>query len=418
MNILLIHQYFLPPNEAGSTRWNEMARHWATQGHQITVLAGMIHYARGRKYAHCRGRYVIEEQPEPGVRVVRTHVSEWYNANRTGRLWAYLTHLLSSTWAGLFRAGTGFDVVVVTAPPLLIGLTGWLLAKRLGKPLIFEVRDLWPDVPVQMGILTNPPAIWLARWLERFLYRQADHIVVLTPGYQSWLIDQKHVAADRITVIPNAADFAVADAVAATLNRADFRQQHRMSDYFWVIYAGAHGIVNRLTVVLDAADRLRDTDVRFLLIGDGTEKPALQQKAAQLGLTNVRFMAGMPKADALRFMLAADAGLVTAQNLPLFWLVFAGKMFDYFSCRVPVLMAIDGLSRQLIETANAGLFVEPENADDMARQICRYANHRDAARQHGQNGYAHARTHYDRKTLADKYLTLLHDVSTAWQTNA
>ncbi len=395
-----------------------MAHHWVTAGHRVTVLAGMMHYSRGRKYDYCRGRYLIDEAPEPNVRVLRTHVSSLYNRSWAGRLWAYITYFFTSLWAGLFRAGRDFDAVVVTSPPLLIGLTGWLLACWFQKPLVFEVRDLWPDAPVQMGVLTNASAIRAAYWLERFLYQQAQHIVVLTPGYCDWLVAQKQVSLTKITVIPNAADFDLADSLALAFDRTAFRQAHQMNDgAFWVIYAGAHSLVNRLAVVLEAANRLRDEeDIQFLLIGDGTVKADLQQQAQTLNLTNVRFLDSLSKVDALRFMLASDAGLATAQHLPVFRTVFAGKMFDYFSCRVPVLMVIDGVSRGVIETAQAGLFVEPENPDDMARQIRWYAQHRQQAQQHGQNGYNFAKAHYDRAVLANDYLNLLYHVSDIWQT--
>jgi glycosyltransferase involved in cell wall biosynthesis len=415
MNILLIHQYFLPPDGSGSTRWNDMAGQWATDDHQVTVLAGMLDYARGRKYDYCRGRYVIEERPNPNIRVIRTHVSELYNRNWAGRLWAYVTYFVSSLWAGLFRAGRTFDLVIVTSPPLLLGLTGWLLARWLRKPLVVEIRDLWPDAPVQMGVLTSRVLVWLAYWLEAFLYRQADHIVVLTPGFREYLIDRKRVASTKITVIPNAADFDLADRLTAGFDRDAFRKQHDMADHFWVIYAGAHGVANQLTTVLQAAAQLSGTNIRFLFMGDGTDKPRLQTQATALNLPNVRFIDSVSKAMALQFILASQAGIISMQPLPVFRLMFAGKMFDYFSCRVPVLMMIDGISRQVIETAQAGLFVEPENPDDLARQIRWYADHPEQARQHGQQGYDYAKTHYDRVVLAEKYLNLIRDVSASWQ---
>lgn len=412
MNILLIHQFYLPDGAAGGSRWNETSRLWAAQGHRITVIAGMVDYSTGRKYAHCRGRLRVEEQPAPGVRVVRTHVSELYNRDWWGRLWAYGTFLASGLCAGLFRANQRYDVVIATSPPLLIGLLGTWLASFHRVPLVLEVRDLWPDAPVQLGVLTNPMLIRLAHWLEAYLYRKARHIIVLTEGYQDVLIQQKDIDPARITVIPNAADFTLTDTITPDFDRSAFRRQHDMNDGFWVVYAGAHGLVNRLATVLDAAEKLADTPhVQFLLIGDGVQKQPLQHEAARRGLTNVRFLDKRPKGDVIPFLLASDVGLTTAPRLPIFRTVLTNKLFDYFSCRLPVLTMLDGESRRLIETADAGLYVEPENADALVCAIQYYLNNPRQIRRHGENGYQYAQRHFDRRRLAQTYLAVINDVS-------
>ena len=418
MHILLIHQFYLPPGAAGGTRWNETARHWVAAGHRVTVIAGMVDYVTGRKFAHCQQRFCVEETPLPGLRVIRTHVSEAYNLSWPGRLWAYISFLLTGGWAGLCRARDRYDVVIVTSPPLLIGLLGVILARLRRLPMVLEVRDLWPDAPVQLGVLTNPVGIRFAYALERFLYRQARHIVLLTEGYRAVLFGRKHVAASQMSVIPNAADLTTADAVSQTFDRQRFRVNHRMDQGLWVVYAGAHGLVNRLETVLEAADQLRNTPVRFLLIGDGYRKAHLRDVAECCELTNVRFLDAMPKNELIPFLLAADIGLTTAPRLPIFRTVLTNKLFDYFACRLPVLTMLDGESRLLVETANAGLYVEPENAEALTAAIYRYLESPELARQQGENGYRYARHYADRETLAQRYLTLIQNVSTRWQTNA
>ncbi len=415
MNILLIHQFYLPAGAAGGSRWNDTSRYWAAQEHTITVIAGMVDYATGQKYAHCQGKFRIEEQPAPGIRVVRTHISARYNRGWWGRLWAYFTFMVSGIWAGMIQVyNAPVDVVIVTSPPLLIGIVGVWLAHWRRVPLVFEIRDLWPDAPVQLGILTNPFLVRLAYWLEAWLYRQAQHIVVLTEGYRDVLIQQKNVACNRISVIPNAADFELSDTIACTFNRNGFRQQQGMENGFWVVYAGAHGIVNRLDTVLEAAEKLVDTPVQFLLIGDGPEKKALQKEAVRRGLSNVRFMERMPKRAVIPFLLAADAGLTTAPRLPIFRRVLTNKLFDYFSCRLPVLTMLDGDSRRLVETAEAGVYVEPENAGALRRAILDYLRQPELVRQQGENGYTYAQRHFNRRTLAQHYLTVINAVSTGW----
>ncbi|MBC8152749.1 MAG: glycosyltransferase family 4 protein [Bacteroidetes bacterium] len=346
--------------------------------------------------------------------MIRTHVSEHYNWGWWGRLWAYATFLASGLWASLFRANQRYDVVIVTSPPLLIGLLGVWLARLSRAPLILEVRDLWPDAPVQLGVLTHPLLVQIAYRLEAYLYRRAQHIVVLTEGYRDVLINQKKVAPARITVIPNAADFALTDAITHHFDCNAFRQRHAMVDGFWIVYAGAHGLVNRLSTVLDAAGNLADTPARFLFIGDGTEKLTLQNEVRRRGLKNVRFVDKLPKQDVIPFLLAADVGLTTAPRLPIFRTVLTNKLFDYFSCRLPVLTMLDGESRRLVEAADAGLFVEPENAEALVWAIQYYLNHPQLIRQHGENGYRYAQRHFDRRRLAQQYVTILSNVSARW----
>lgn len=418
MTIWLVHQFYLPGGAAGGGRWNELSRLWAAQGYQLTVMAGMVDYNTGRKYAHCQRRFWVEEQPVPGVRVLRTHVSERYNQGWWGRLWAYFTFLGSASWAAFFRAKNRPDIVLVTSPPLLIGCLGVWLSRWYGVPLVLEIRDLWPDAPIQLGVLTNPLLMRLAYRLEAYLYRHASQLVVLTEGYREVLIQQKKVEPTKLTVIPNAADFDLTDAFTRSFDRAAFRKDHRMSAHFWVVYAGAHGLVNRLGTVLDAAEQLLGAPVQFLLIGDGTEKTTLQAEATRRKLTNVRFLEKRPRREVIPFLLAADIGLTTAPKLPIFRTVLTNKLFDYFSCRLPVLTMLDGESRRLVEAAEAGLYVEPENAGDLVRAIRQYLNQPHLIRQHGENGYAYAKRYFDRHAFAQIYLTTIAHVSANRQTSA
>ena len=239
MKILLLHQYYLPAHEAGGTRWNELCQLWSEQGHQITVIAGMVHYNRGRKYNHCRGKWVVEELNTPGVRVIRTHVSEWYNVNWIGRLWAYVTFLFSGAWAGLFRARAEYDVLIVTSPPLLLGVLGIALAWWKNLPLVTEIRDLWPDTPVQMGILRHSCLIRTAYYLENRLYKWSEKIVLLTPAFKHILVEQKGIAASKTGVIPNAVNFELMDELRADFDRDKFRREQGMEGSVWVVFAVA-----------------------------------------------------------------------------------------------------------------------------------------------------------------------------------
>ncbi|GAB3930260.1 glycosyltransferase family 4 protein [Larkinella terrae] len=416
MRILLLHQFYLPPHEAGGTRWNELCRLWAQQGHQITVIAGMVHYSHGRKYQHCRGKWVVEEEDVPGVRVIRTHVSEWYNVNWLGRLWAYITFLFSGTWAGLFRTSAKYDVLIVTSPPLLLGLVGSALAWWKSLPLIVEIRDLWPDTPVQMGILQNLFLVRTAYYLEQRLYKWSERIVVLTPAFKQVLMKQKHIPDSKIEVVTNATDFELTDQLAATFNRASFRQEQRMDGMVWIVYAGAHGVANQLEQIVATAVLLQDQPVRFLLIGDGMAKKTVWDQSRRLLLQNIRFLHALPREEAFQFILASDIGIMTMQQLDVFKTIYANKMFEYMAARLPILTAIDGISRSVVELANAGMFIELQKPFEVAESIKNYLYQPELRRQQGNNGYWYAKAHFNRKIVAADYLHLIENVSKSGKT--
>ncbi len=413
MRILLIHAYFLPSGVAGSTRWNEMTRHLASAGHQITVLAGTVDYFTGKPYASLH-----EEPHHPNIRVVRASMGRTYNRGRWGRLWAYWTFFWASLRAGWLLRRESVDVVLASSPPLTVGLTGWLLARWFQKPFVLELRDLWPDAPIQLGYLRNRLLIGLARLLEGFLYRYADHIITLTPAFARVLSSQKRVASTRITTIPNGADLSTTQLALNHFDRAAFRTQNGLDSRFWIIYAGTHGPANGLGIVLEAAEALRYDPVGFLLLGDGPEKARLLAEVERRNLLNIRFLPALPKADALRWIAAADAGLVLMQPLPIFQTMLSAKLFDYLACGTPVLAAIDGQTRQLVEKQGLGLFVDPNVPDTWFDQISLYLARPSLVEKHSQNGLAYAHQLANRTNLSQQYLTLLNHVQQTHKTRS
>jgi glycosyltransferase involved in cell wall biosynthesis len=402
MHILLIHQYFLEDNGGGGSRWNEISRIWVAEGHQVTVLAGTGHYMKQESSRTVK--FFAQNVNSNNVKVIRCYVSESYHKGFAGRLWAYLSFTFSATWAGIFYARDKYDLVLVTSPPLLAGISGLVISWLKSIPLVLEIRDLWPESAIDTGVLKNRFFIQLSYWLENQLYKQAHLINVLTPAFREVLISQKAVPPSKITMVPNAADFSLSEPLLQHFDRAAFRRELNLEDEFLIIYVGAHGVANHLVQILETADLLRDTHVVFLLVGDGMQKKRLMEQAAKLKLTNVRFQDPVGKSEVFKYILAADAGTSVLKKADTFKTIYSNKTFDYFSCKKPVLMAIDGISRQLVEDAAAGIFVEPENPADFASRIRQYMDDPVRCQREGENGYHFAKTHFDREILAKKYL--------------
>ncbi len=403
MNILLIHQYFLEENDPGGSRWNEFTRVWTEQGHTVTVLGGMMHYNGKEKIAEYKGKHFVKKQ-QGAVTVWRCHVSEAYNKHFIGRLWGYFSFMFSSLYAGLFKAKGKFDVVIVTSPPLFVGASGYLISRLRRMPFVFEVRDLWPESAIDTGVLTNKLVIKLAYWVEAFIYKRAALINVLTPAFYTALREKKGIPENKLIQISNASDFSLSEKLLNDFDREAFRKEHDLDGRFVITYVGAHGVANYLEQLLDAGEALADTNVLFLLIGQGMEKDRLMKMAQGRKIANVRFLDSVPKAEVFRYILASEMGASVLKRVDTFKTVYSNKTFDYMSCKRPILMAIDGVSRGLVEAAGAGVYVEPENIGEYNRIIRLYLN--DPARivKEGESGYKFAKENFDREVLAKKYI--------------
>jgi glycosyltransferase involved in cell wall biosynthesis len=412
MNILLIHQYFLEKDDGGGSRMNEMTRVWEEKGHTTTVLAGMVHYATGEKRPKYKGKFTVIDSHSPATTVIRCHVSEAYNVSFLGRLWAYLSFVFSSVYAGIFKTEGKFDIILVTSPPLFVGITAYVLSLLKRVPFVFEVRDLWPESAIDTGVLQNKMIIKLAYSFEAFIYRKATLINVLTPAFRDKLTNEKGIAPEKIVFIPNAADFTLSDPLLDTFDREAFRTAQGWTSKTIATYVGAHGVANHLIQVIDTAELLRDRpDIHFVLIGGGMRKEALKAAVAERGLTNVQFVDSVPKSVVFEYILASDFGMSVLKKVDAFKTIYSNKTFDYMATKRPVLLAIDGVSRELVETADCGFYVEPEDPTDFARVMRQVADLPEEERLRiGENGYAYAKAHFDRNALAHKYLSYLKSV--------
>lgn len=413
MKILLLHQYFLGKNQGGGSRFNEMAKTWSDEGHEVTVLATWPNFS-GKKSPKYEGKYVYHEKDYyKNVDVFRCHVSDSRNPSFLSRIWGYFSFVFSSTWAGLFKVKGKYDLMIVTSPPLFLAIPAYILSSVKRIPLIFEVRDLWPESAIDTGMISNPLLIKFSYWFEKTIYKKARLINVLTPAFREKLIKNKNVPAEKIIYIPNAADFSVAEKVAENFNAKKFRKEEGIDEKFVITYIGAHGIANHLIQIIDAAERLQDTNVLFQLVGGGMTKESLIKEVKSRNLQNVRFVNFVEKSKAFEYILASDLGTSVLKKVDTFKTIYSNKTFDYMSCKKPILLAIDGVSRQLVEEeAQCGVFAEPENSEDIANKVRQYLRGDFDMKKQGESGYTYAKEHFDREKLAHKYLSEMQRVLT------
>ncbi|HEY5902697.1 MAG TPA: glycosyltransferase family 4 protein [Anaerolineales bacterium] len=395
MHILIIHQAFATMGEPGGTRHYELARHLAARGHRVTVIASPVSYITGRVSSG-----VGEETA--GLQVLRARVYSAHHKSFLHRVLAFLSFMVSSFWIGL--GVKGVDIVWGTSPPIFQGATAWALARLKRARFVFEVRDLWPQFAIAVGVLKNPVAIWLSEWLEGFLYRAADRIMVNSPGYVRHVEER---GGRRVTLVPNGADPAMFDPLGGG---EEYRSANGLDDKFVAMYAGAHGMSNDLGVVLEAARLLEDyPQVQIALVGDGKEKPALMAEAEEKGLRNVSFLPAVPKSGMAAALAAADACIAILKALEEYKTTYPNKVFDYMAAGRPIALAIDGVIREVVEAAGCGIFAEPGDPRALADAIGRLAEDPEGSRRMGMAGRAYLESHFSREQMAERLVRVMKD---------
>lgn len=409
MHILLIHQAFAALDEAGGTRHHELAHFLVQRGHQVTIIASPVSYLTG-KARQGRVRWVERQEPEPGITILRAYTYSALHKSFVHRVLSFLSFMVSSFIAGVQVRRV--DLVWGTSPPIFQGLTAWILARLKRVPFLFEVRDLWPAFAIAVGVLRNPLLVRASLWLEGFLYRRADRVMVNSPGF----ID--HVTrrgARWVELVPNGAAPEMFD---PAMNGKGFREANGLEDRFLVVYAGAHGLSNDLEVVLRAAEQLRsDPRICFVFVGDGKEKSNLQKLAAHLQLDNVLFLPPVAKDQMGKVLSAASACIAILKPLEMYKTTYPNKVFDYMAAGRPVVLAIDGVIRQVVENAGAGIFVQPGNPTALSRAVEALASHPDQAREMGLAGRKAVECHFSRRDLAEKLALLLEEMCASRSAN-
>jgi len=400
LRILLIHQAFAALGEPGGTRHHEFCRWLAGQGHTVTVVTGRVSYLTGQAVsAHTVPK---QETDDAGVRILRCWSYRSYHRSFVHRVLSFLSFMFTSLVVSLKQGP--LDVVWGTSPPLMQGATAWAVARLRRAAFVFEVRDLWPEFAIAIGVLRNRLLIRLSLWLEGFLYRRADALVVNSPGFMDHV---QRRGASRVHLVPNGVDVEMFH--PAEQGQA-FRQALRLEGRFVVLYAGAHGISNDLGIVLDAAALLRShPEIAIVLLGDGKEKPELMARAAAEGLGNVHFVAPLPKREMAEALAAADACLAILKPLAAYRTTYPNKVFDYMAAGRPTILAIDGVIRQVVEEAGAGVFVPPGDGGALAEAILRLAKEGEACRRMGLAARRAVERAFDRRQLAAQLLQAMED---------
>lgn len=400
MRILLINQAFVSPDEPGHTRHFEMAKFLQSHGHELVIIASDLNYQTGQRTVERRGLFA--EQSFDGVRVLRSYIYPALHRSYFWRIVSFFSFMFSSVWTALQVRDV--ELVMGTTPPIFQAVSAWFVAWMRRKPFLLEVRDLWPEFGVSMGVLKNPILIALGRWLEKFLYARATHILVNSPAYKEYMI-ARGVPENKITFIAYGTDV---DMFNPQVDGSSIRSELGLQGKFVVLYAGAFGQANDIDTLLRAAGRLNVEDkIRFVLFGDGKERTRLQSESERMKLSNIIFAGVRPKKDMPLVVASADVCLAILQDIPMFRTTYPNKVFDYMAAGRATVLVIDGITRTLIESSNGGVFVQPGDDEVLAKTILELSQNPQRVQQMGQHAREYLVKHLDRRDKLNDTLELL-----------
>ena len=409
MHILYIHQHFATPAGSTGTRSYEFARRWVKAGHKVTLIAG--HYDIGGLQV---SGALCQKQNIEGINVVVVGTKYSNKQSYLRRITSFLSFCLLSIFAGLRTKGV--DVIYASSTPLTVGIPAMVIKWAKHIPFVFEVRDQWPEIPIELGIITNRFLIKILLLLEKTIYKNCSSIVALSPGQADGIRNvltpdsrNRGLTEEKpITVIPNSCD---TDVFRPDIEGSTIRQKRGWGDKLVLLHTGAIGKVNGLDFVINAAEQLKDnSDIMFVLIGDGNQKPFLESRIKKLALTNVEILSSTPKRELPEFYAAADMGLVIIGNFPIIEHNSANKFFDSLSAGKPVLLNYSGWQRKILEQSATGFGCDLCNLDQFV-EIVQYLNsHRKQIEKMGQNARRVAVEKFNRDQLAKQALELTSSV--------
>ena len=404
MHYLCIANSFDINNSTGSGRLNDMISGLIKQGHHVTLITSSFDYLTGNVLPTFKGGIVSVEDYQ-NLRIIRSWCYTGYNKRKFGRILTFVSFLFTSIYS--LRYVSSYDKIFVGTPPFFLGIPG-LIAKYLKKSeLFYEVRDLWVDVAIELGYLKSKSIIKLIRLFEKKFYLNAKKIITNSPAFSSFIADIG-ISINKIKYIPNGVSLNMFFPDTEQNNNL-LRKKLGIQNKFIVIYTGAHGEANNLFYVLEAAKILKqDDDIYFIFIGDGNRKKLLLEKVKKDNIHNVKFLDPIPKNKLYKYVSTSDVGIAILKPTNYLKTTYPNKVFDYMACKIPCIIAIDGVIRELVEFNDVGLFSNPHDPKSLADTILKMKQTKKSSlSKMGENGYKVISNSFNRVSCTNELIKLL-----------
>ncbi len=403
MKLVYIHQHFCTPSGSTGTRSYDVSRHLADMGHEVTMICGVLDVGGLEKLPWYK---LFRKERMDGFDVIVCNVPYSNHQGFCGRMWVFLWFAFLATFAAL--SVTKPDLIFATHTPLTVGIPGYIASWFKRTPFVFEVRDLWPEGWVIIGLAKETNIlIRLMAVLERFLYRNADKILLVSKGFENRLIERGY-RREKLKTIHLGAN---GELFLKLKPNEEFRQRHKLGNKTVAVYTGAHGWGNGLDYILDAAGLLKDRDdIVFMMIGEGREKPSLKKRAEEMGLTNVRFIDSVPKTQLPGILAICHIGLMFLLNVGPDRMVTPNKIFDYMFTGLPTIVNFRGTTIEMVKSEGIGTFADPTKPEELVEKVVCWAEHPEEAKAIGNRAREIAYAKYDRRRITEELLNTFKQV--------
>jgi glycosyltransferase involved in cell wall biosynthesis len=362
------------------------------------VLTGFPNYPTGIIPDDYRGKLLLRETHK-NVEVIRTYIYASPPKNLLRRLLGALSFTISSSITGRLLKPRKYDAVLTISPLLPEGIAAYLTSKFHKAPLVLSIQDLYPETTVALNVFSNNTMTNLANRLVQFLYEKAAGIAVISSGFKQNLV-QRGIPFENIDIIPNWVDI---DFFSPENTNHDIKKQYGLGNKFIVLFLGTIGLAQGCDVIIDSAHILKAyNDIGFVFVGEGADKPRLQSRCTELGLTNVHFIPAQPRENVPAFLHAADICLVCLKDRQLFHITIPCKTYEYMASGRPVIMAVAGEAAEIVQSAQCGICVEPENPEQLAEAVIELYKNPDNRLLYGENGRRYAQQNFSRFILTRK----------------
>ena len=394
MHILYIHQYFHTPKQPGGTRSYWIARELIKQGHSVTMLSTDTALEKNK-----------DEKIVDGIKLISFKVSYDQKMNILERLRSFTNFMFKSTLQGLKEKNV--DLVIATSTPLTVGFPALVLKWFKGKPFLFEVRDLWPEVPIQMGGLNNSILKKLAIWFEKTIYRNSSHIIALSPGMADGV--KKYVSENKVSMIPN-----MSKIDEFWPRNKDYHLAEKLGlkrDSFKIIHCGALGNANGAMSIIESAKLVKDDDsIEFVFIGGGATEENLISECRKHEMSNVHFLGRFPMKETSEIMNLCDVSIVSFMDLPILYTNSPNKLFDSLSAGKPIIVNSAGWTKELVDKNKCGYYVNPNNPKDLVDKITYLNKDSSIVKEMGENSRKLAEDVYDKSILCNQFVKIVEEI--------
>ena len=397
MKILFLTDNFPPEINAPANRTYEHCMEWVNAGVEVTVITCFPNFPKGKVYDGYKNKLYQKEEID-GIKVIRVWSYITANEGFTKRILDYISYAKMAFFAGLF---VKTDLIIATSPQFFTAVSGWWLSIFKRKKWIMEVRDLWPESIVAVGAMKKNKAILFFEKLEKWMYKSATNLVVVTDSFKEKII-AKGIPADKIYVHKNGSNlnlFKTADKDAKLV------QKYNLEGKFVYAYIGTHGMAHGLDFILNAIQEIQTShpNIHFLFIGDGADKKNLVALASKLELTNITFVDSVRKNEVVKYLNLMDAALVNLRKSDTFLTVIPSKIFEAAAIRKPILLGVEGETKKIITKYNSGICYEPENKVSFIETVKKMVEEKENYLTY-QKGCDWMSKDFDRKKIANEML--------------